>query len=146
MITSPLESFIYKLLVVECNAGPRLFVFRLARETRPKSSSYLAALIPEVGELRRTRASKVPENERLMVVVREAINSLLRDQPLPAGFQCVRVLRCVRCGRPLTTPTSLLRGKGPVCARAHDDADEESLFDIVGLDATQLEKLYRGGA
>lgn len=93
------------------------FVRTLVGPENTKDYAYTGLLNLESGGVRATAKSKVTDNR--LAIVDRVLRRVWSDElmvVLNAGWKVHHSGRCGRCGRLLTTPESLLRGIGPVCA------------------------------
>jgi hypothetical protein len=65
--------------------------------------------------VRRTKNSKVSEDDLALKVMRWAIWVIMTEREIPEGYKIQHEGRCGKCGRRLTVPESIERGIGPVC-------------------------------
>lgn len=80
--------------------------------------TYLGIVSP-LGDLRTTRASKLPEDSQPVKLLKRVIWCVCNDQGdriQSAEFKLHHEGRCGACGRKLTTPESCESGLGPVCS------------------------------
>lgn len=81
---------------------------------------YLGMVVPQSGNVRLTRASRMPEDSKPVRVLRWALARLWAGADFPPGYACDVAGRCGRCGRPLTHPDGVADdgyrlGFGPHC-------------------------------
>ena len=126
-VSSPTgEYYTYQVKAVDLDiAGSvpqtRYFVRLLTGPDNENDYTYLGELLPGTGWVQMTRASKLPPESKPVAVVRWACRHICcpnPENPFPAdrGYKIEHCGYCGRCGRTLTTPESIERGLGPVCA------------------------------
>lgn len=94
---------------------PLWFVSALTGPDNLHDYSYLGVLKAD-GTAFTTAKSKFPKDSKPVLVVKWALKCVWEGGELPAGYKIDHIGRCGRCGLPLTTPDSIQRGLGPVCA------------------------------
>lgn len=68
------------------------------------------------GGVKLTKASKYNKDTTLYKIADWSVRGILADGNLPDGYTIDHSGSCGRCGRKLTTPTSISLGLGPTCA------------------------------
>ena len=63
-----------------------------------------------------TAKSKYTSDTLLYKVANWMVRLVLSGNPIPSGYTIDHSGACGRCGRKLTTPTSISLGLGPICA------------------------------
>ena len=99
--------------------GGMYFIGLLAGPDNLRSYSYMGLVHPETGDIRLTRASKFNESTLAVKLVKRVFANVWAetwDRIEAAGFALHHLDRCGRCGKPLTVPSSILSGLGPICA------------------------------
>ena len=96
------------------------FVSLLTGPDNVSDYTYIGCLLPHVGGVRLTRASRFTESSIPYRVVNWALKRLWSNTPLPKGYSLNGEGRCGRCGRRLTHPNGVEDngyrfGYGPVC-------------------------------
>lgn len=82
-----------------------------------QSYLYLGMLNLRDGAMRLTKASKMTDDSGPVVAARWTLGRIWSGLPMPEGCSIDHMGACGRCGRPLTTPTSIKQGYGPECIK-----------------------------
>lgn len=112
------EHYTYKIRQADAwtsnplNTNP-YFVYILSN---PTDYTYLGRFDPALLDLQLTKASKMKLDSTPVRVIRWIFTLYRKSLPIPEGYAVQHEGRCCKCGRTLTTPESIDRGIGPVCA------------------------------
>ena len=79
-----------------------------------KDFSYVG-MMNEYLNLRGTKGSKLPMDDKRVLVLKFALDIIAGRKPLPQGYTLQNSGKCGHCGKKLTTPESLRIGLGPDC-------------------------------
>lgn len=79
--------------------------------------TYIGMVDPQTGRVALTKSSKYNADSTIYRVLGWALHHIWNQKEIPAGYQIRHEGHCARCGRALTTPTSLDTGIGPECAK-----------------------------
>lgn len=112
------DHFTYR--VTKSDDGNVFFVNSLRGPDNTKDYAYLGLMNPLDGSVRTTAKSKFAGSLITYLANRVFIAVRCGDQHkiVATGWKMHHEGRCGRCGRLLTTPESITRGIGPVCAEA----------------------------
>jgi len=94
------------------------FVKYLTGSDNTRDYSYLGLLSIESGQVRTTAKSKLNDNSLVVKLLNRTLALIWADDITPMtekGFGLHHEGRCGKCGRVLTTPTSISLGFGPEC-------------------------------
>ena len=118
------------------SSGPQCFVDVLSGPNNETDYQYICYLY-ERGENLHVKPRK-PEARRSQPLSMLAFDWFIRclnsSNPFPIGLYVYHDGRCSRCGRILTTPDSVKRGLGPVCA----SRNVEGQRDFSGVEPQRL--------
>lgn len=78
---------------------------------------YLGIYNPINFEIYLTEKSKFNDDSVPVKVVRWAIKQIASNKQIPNGYSIQHENKCCRCGRKLTTPSSIDNGIGPECIK-----------------------------
>lgn len=95
------------------------FVSLLSGPQNTSDYTYLGKLIPSTGAVVLTEKSRFSDDTLVVKLIRRVVARVWANEAAEiekAGFDVHHEGRCGCCGRPLTTPQSILSGIGPVCA------------------------------
>jgi hypothetical protein len=107
------DYFSYRVVLREFNHGHDVVILAFQKTHH---EPYIGRVLMETGRLRLTDKSTFDGGEPVVKVLRRAIQCAFKGEPLPQGWSIEHHGVCARCGQPLTTPESIKRGLGPVCA------------------------------
>lgn len=96
---------------------PTWFVSLLTGPQNTEDYTYLGILDAATGRVVLTKQSRFNDDSTPVRVVRWALERIWNELPLPEGYSIHHEGCCGRCGRPLTTPSSIRTGIGPECAK-----------------------------
>ena len=122
-----------KAIFTVANAGGKHYTFRVTHKeasgayaeawflsllTGPDNTSdyTYVGMLSDRGLVRLTAKSKYNEQSEPVRVARWALSIVWWGGELPEGYAINHEGRCCRCGRTLTTPSSIEAGIGPECA------------------------------
>lgn len=116
-VTNPTgEYYTYRVNAVEGkDKRVRYFVGLLTGPDNTSDYTYLGALNIYEGIVVLTNASKYTKESKPYRVVNWLVELIWAGKELPSGYTMRHIGRCAACGRPLTTPESLVSGFGPIC-------------------------------
>ena len=94
------------------------FIKVLTGADNENSYTYLGMINPTgcPDGVRLTKASKYNRDTLLYKVANWSVRKIMNGYKLPEGYKIDHAGSCGRCGRKLTTPSSIKLGLGPVCA------------------------------
>lgn len=107
------EYYTFRVVKAE-GEKPLWFIGLLTGPDNGSDYTYLGILTSD-GQVRLTKKSHYTEETKPVRVIRWLIGLLDNNRPLPDGYTLRHEGRCGRCGRRLTTPTSIAQGYGPEC-------------------------------
>lgn len=108
------KHYTFKVEKVEGVNNIMWFIKALTGPDNSNSYTYMG-MVTENG-VKLTRASKYTNDSTIYKVCNWAVHGIMTDGTLPAGYDIQHAGTCGRCGRKLTTPSSINLGLGPVCA------------------------------
>lgn len=114
------QRFTFRISKVEPEEGspyktPCWFAGLLTGPDNEHHYDYLGMVLPQGLELRLTKASKRPEGDQAVRVLRWVLKLVENGGPIPKGYAIHHEGKCGRCGRLLTVPSSIAAGLGPEC-------------------------------
>ena len=95
---------------------PTFFVGLLAGPRNTADYAYVGIADRATGEVRTTRKSRHDAASTPVKVIGWVLKLMVRERPLPDGYEVRHAGRCGVCGRVLTDPESIDSGIGPICA------------------------------
>jgi hypothetical protein len=95
--------------------GPAPFFIKVLTGPDNSNSFTYLGMVLESG-VKLTRASKYTKDSMIYRVADWVVRGILNEGYVPAGYSIDHAGSCGRCGRKLTTPSSIALGLGPVCA------------------------------
>lgn len=110
------EHYTFKISKSKRDITSPYFVSLLTGPDNETSYTYLG-ITNASGLLRLTRASKMNEQSKPVMVFKWTMKHVFGDRQLPEGYQIRHAGKCGCCGRTLTEPLSLTIGIGPECRR-----------------------------
>jgi hypothetical protein len=99
------------------------FVEYLTGADNTRDYTYLGLLNPENGQVRITAKSRLNNDNIIIKLLNRTLNLIWENDISPMlekGFDVHHEGKCGRCGRPLTTPTSIKTGFGSDCLSKMD--------------------------
>jgi Family of unknown function (DUF6011) len=91
------------------------FVQLLTGPENTNDYTYVGVLL-NTGAVKLTTKSKFTTASKPYRVANWVCQKVVRQEPLPSGYEVLHAGRCGRCGRLLTVPESIKTGLGPECA------------------------------
>ena len=107
----------YTYKIRQPSEGKPYFVSLLSGPNNESDYVYMGIYRPVVGDIILTQKSRYSVDSLPYKVVNWAIKQIHNNKPIPDGYGIHHEGKCCRCGRTLTTPSSVELGIGPECAK-----------------------------